>query len=102
MRARRSPGDSSLGGSGTSLSLEGFGIPIPRDTQSVGLKVEFLAKIDHARSRMRSITARLRKRPTDSRDYDRQTVAVMERVLCATSNCIDIGASAGELLKHMV
>ena len=68
----------------------------------MGLKIEFLAKIDHARSRMRSIAARLRKRPTDSRDYDRQTVAVMERVLGATSNCLDIGASAGELLKHMV
>lgn len=43
-----------------------------------------------------------RRRPADSRDYDRQTVAVMERVLCKTSNCIDVGASAGELLKHMV
>jgi FkbM family methyltransferase len=51
---------------------------------------------------MHSIAARLRKRATDSRDYDRQTVAVMERVLAASSNCIDIGTSAGELLKHMV
>ncbi|MFB3776850.1 MAG: FkbM family methyltransferase [Bryobacteraceae bacterium] len=44
----------------------------------------------------------LRKQPAGSRDYDRQTVAVMQRVLCGTSNCIDVGASAGELLKHMV
>jgi FkbM family methyltransferase len=43
----------------------------------------------------------LRKRPADGRDYDRQTVAVMERVLSETSNCVDVGASAGELLKHM-
>ena len=58
-------------------------IPTPnsRDTQSVDLKTEFLAKIDHARSRMHSIATRLRKRPMDSRDYDRQTVAIMERVL---------------------
>jgi FkbM family methyltransferase len=68
----------------------------------VGLKIEFLAKIDHARRRMHSIAARLWKQTTDSRDYDRQTVAVMERVLRATSNCLDIGASGGELLKHMV
>ncbi|MCB0322616.1 MAG: FkbM family methyltransferase [Bdellovibrionales bacterium] len=35
-------------------------------------------------------------------DYNRQTIAVMERVLSRTSNCIDIGAGTGELLREMV
>lgn len=33
--------------------------------------------------------------------YDRQTVEVMRRVLTAQSNCIDVGAHDGEILRHM-
>ncbi len=33
--------------------------------------------------------------------YDRQTVAVMRRVLAPGSSCIDIGAHDGEILRHM-
>jgi FkbM family methyltransferase len=48
------------------------------------------------------MAARLRKTAGDDRNYDRHTVAVMERVLGQASNCIDIGASRGQLLEHMV
>ena len=34
--------------------------------------------------------------------YDRETVAVMRRVLSFDSNCIDVGAHAGDILKEMV
>jgi FkbM family methyltransferase len=34
--------------------------------------------------------------------YDRETVEVMRRVLKAQSNCIDIGAHDGEILRHMI
>jgi len=33
---------------------------------------------------------------------DRQTVAVMEKMLSNKSNCIDVGCYRGEILKHMV
>lgn len=46
--------------------------------------------------------------PADSRDamlrnfrYDRQTVEVMRRVLTPQSNCLDIGAHDGEILRHI-
>lgn len=68
----------------------------------MGLKTECWDRFVHARTRLRSLAGRLRKQPPDSRDYDRLTVAVMERVLGPASNCIDIGASAGALLQHMV
>jgi len=60
------------------------------------------ARIQQVRTRLRSMAARLRKRVDDGRNYDGQTVAVMERVLERDSNCIDIGASAGAILEHVV
>lgn len=54
------------------------------------------------RNLLRSIATRLRRPIERGTDYDRQTVAVMERVLQPASNCVDVGASRGELLKHMV
>jgi FkbM family methyltransferase len=35
-------------------------------------------------------------------NYDRQTVRVMFRVLRRNSNCIDIGAHTGDILRHMI
>jgi FkbM family methyltransferase len=35
-------------------------------------------------------------------EYDRQTVEVMFRVLRRNSNCIDVGAHVGDILRHMV
>jgi FkbM family methyltransferase len=35
-------------------------------------------------------------------NYDRQTVEVMFRVLRRNSNCLDVGAHEGELLRHMI
>jgi len=35
-------------------------------------------------------------------DYDRQTLAVMERYLRSDSNCVDVGCHAGLILKEMV
>lgn len=37
-----------------------------------------------------------------NREYDRQTVEVMRRVLRRDSNCLDLGAHAGDLLRHIV
>jgi FkbM family methyltransferase len=34
--------------------------------------------------------------------YDRETVEVMRRVLKPDSNCVDIGAHEGEILRHMM
>lgn len=34
--------------------------------------------------------------------YDRQTVRIMSRVLREDSNCVDVGAHRGSLLRHMV
>jgi FkbM family methyltransferase len=34
--------------------------------------------------------------------YNRLTVSVLKRVVTADSNCLDIGASRGDLLRHMV
>jgi len=34
--------------------------------------------------------------------YDRQTVAVMERVLTEQSNCIDVGCHVGAFLQEMI
>src|ERR1700730_1182068 len=34
--------------------------------------------------------------------YDRQTVELMFRVLHKNSNCIDVGAHSGDILRHMV
>jgi len=34
--------------------------------------------------------------------YDRQTVAVMRRVLVQTSNCVDVGCAEGSILKEML
>jgi FkbM family methyltransferase len=53
------------------------------------------------RAALRALAARLRRsrRPPD---YDTQTVAIMRRVLARDSICIDVGASRGELLAHMV
>ena len=34
--------------------------------------------------------------------YDRETVEVMRRVLKPGSNCVDIGAHEGEILRHMM
>lgn len=62
--------------------------------------MEIPAEISGACSRLRSLAAQLMKAP--GHDYDRQTVAVMKRVLRPDSNCIDVGASTGKLLKHMV
>jgi FkbM family methyltransferase len=41
-------------------------------------------------------------RPTDAVEYDRLTMAVMERVLRRDSNGIDVGAHRGTILRHMV
>jgi len=35
-------------------------------------------------------------------EYDRQTKAVMERVLLANSNCVDVGCHKGEVLREML
>jgi hypothetical protein len=34
--------------------------------------------------------------------YDRQTVEVMSHVLRRNSNCIDVGAHVGDILRHMI
>jgi FkbM family methyltransferase len=68
----------------------------------MSFKAELRSNMQGVCSRVRSIAARFRKSAEDVRNYDRQAVAVMERVLGGTSNCIDIGASAGAILKHMV
>jgi hypothetical protein len=39
---------------------------------------------------------------TRARRYDRETIAIMARVLTPASNCVDIGASEGSILRHMV
>jgi FkbM family methyltransferase len=54
------------------------------------------------RARLWSIAARLLRRRTLSDIYDEQTIAVMKRVLDPESTCIDVGASRGGLLAHMV
>lgn len=64
----------------------------------MGLKRDLRARIGNVRGLLRSFAGQ----PPDHRDYDRLTVAVMERVLEPASNCIDIGASAGVLLQQMV
>ncbi len=45
-----------------------------------------------------------RNPPSKSRsaNYDRQTVEVMFRILHRNSNCIDVGAHTGDILRHMV
>lgn len=37
-----------------------------------------------------------------NREYDRLTVEVMRRALSPTSNCIDVGAHRGSILRHIV
>lgn len=64
----------------------------------MGLQLDLWGRIANVRGLLRSLAGR----PPDSHDYDRLTVAVMERVLGPASNCIDIGASAGVLLKQIV
>ena len=59
-------------------------------------------KISRVSNLFHALTDRLAHRNGLGNEYDRQTIAVMERVLKPDSNCIDIGASRGELLKHMV
>lgn len=48
---------------------------------------------------MQDNTERLRNLNTG---YDRDTVAVMDRVLRRNSNCIDVGAHRGSMLKPML
>lgn len=39
--------------------------------------------------------------PSKDAEYDRQTIAVMKRVLSADSNCVDIGCHKGAILREM-
>jgi FkbM family methyltransferase len=57
--------------------------------------------IQAARSMVKTLKKTIIPKDINCR-YDEETFAVMQRVLCTTSNCIDVGAHSGDMLRELV
>lgn len=56
---------------------------------------------DAARKTYKWVHNRFFEDPTNA-SYNRQTVAIMKRVLSKDSNCVDVGSSIGDILREML